>query len=77
MLTRGSSNVQKLIQKSIKAKQSGAKLSMVSDEVVAADSIKDINDCINRRLVFNLYEAASLTVVGIKLEIDFEAILKL
>lgn len=62
---------------SLKSRKSAALKNQVNALAPAEDGVRDRTDCEERRVVFSMYEAASLTLAQVKLEVDFENILKL
>ena len=48
-----------------------------AEDAMLEDNRRDLQDAANRRVVFDMHEARSFTKVFIKLEVDFDAILKL
>lgn len=47
------------------------------DSFLQTQTYQDLRDLSKRRVLLNLYESRSLCKVAVKLEVDFEAILKL
>ena len=47
------------------------------DSLLQTQTYQDLKDLSKRRVLLNLYESQSLCKVAVKLEVDFEAILKL